>query len=127
MGPWSEHGSQWYNCNRYEEKSSTDARDQQAKSRASLERYLHVLPPSLVSLLMWKYYNRYANHDQSAKLDRELFSRTEKKMGQLQISSDMSWIEVQFLKNAVDTLSACRQTLKWSYALAYLPPSQQAN
>lgn len=42
MGPWSEHGSQWYNCNRYEEKSSTDARDHQAKSRASLERYLHV-------------------------------------------------------------------------------------
>jgi ariadne-1 len=42
-------------------------------------------------------------------------------MGQLQISSDMSWIEVQFLKNAVDTLSACRQTLKWSYALAYFP------
>jgi len=43
-------------------------------------------------------------------------------MGQLQITSDMSWIEVQFLKNAVDTLSACRQTLKWSYALAYHPP-----
>jgi ariadne-1 len=42
-------------------------------------------------------------------------------MGQLQITSDMSWIEVQFLKNAVDTLSACRQTLKWSYALAYSP------
>ena len=40
-------------------------------------------------------------------------------MGQLQITSDMSWIEVQFLKNAVDTLAACRQTLKWSYALAY--------
>ena len=42
-------------------------------------------------------------------------------MGQLQITSDMSWIEVQFLKNAVNTLSACRQTLKWSYALAYHP------
>jgi ariadne-1 len=52
MGPWSEHGSQWYNCNRYEEKSSTDARDQQAKSRASLERYLHVPHPK-ISLLMW--------------------------------------------------------------------------
>jgi ariadne-1 len=49
MGPWSEHGSQWYNCNRYEEKSSTDARDHQAKSRASLERYLHV-PSSLFVL-----------------------------------------------------------------------------
>ena len=68
-----------------------------------------------------QYYNRFANHEQSAKLDRELFTRTEKKMGQLQITSDMSWIEVQFLKNAVDTLSACRQTLKWSYALAYPP------
>lgn len=45
MGPWSEHGSQWYNCNRYEEKSSTDARDHQARSRASLERYLHVYSP----------------------------------------------------------------------------------
>jgi len=115
MGPWSEHGSQWYNCNRYEEKSSTDARDHQAKSRASLERYLH-------------YYNRYANHEQSAKLDRELFTRTEKKTGQLQITSDMSWIEVQFLKNAVDTLSACRQTLKWSYAFAfYLEKSNQTD
>jgi hypothetical protein len=42
MGPWSEHGTQYYNCNRYEEKSGIDARDQQAKSRAALERYLHV-------------------------------------------------------------------------------------
>lgn len=48
-------------------------------------------------------------------------------MGQLQISSDMSWIEVQFLKNAVDTLSACRQTLKWSYALAYATPTTPTN
>jgi ariadne-1 len=74
-----------------------------------------------------QYYNRYANHEQSAKLDRELFTRTEKKMGQLQITSDMSWIEVQFLKNGVDTLSACRQTLKWSYALAYVHLTSSSN
>lgn len=43
LGPWSEHGSQWYNCNRYEEKSGIEARDSQAKSRAALERYLHVI------------------------------------------------------------------------------------
>lgn len=42
MGPWNEHGTSWYNCNRYEEKSGIDARDTQAKSRQSLERYLHV-------------------------------------------------------------------------------------
>lgn len=41
-GPWSEHGSNWYNCNRFDEKAGVNARDAQAKSRASLERYLHV-------------------------------------------------------------------------------------
>jgi len=39
MGPWSEHGNQWYTCNRYEEKTSIDARDSKSKSRAKLERY----------------------------------------------------------------------------------------
>lgn len=46
MGPWSEHGTAWYQCNRYEEKTGVNARDAQAKSRASLERYLHVSPSS---------------------------------------------------------------------------------
>ncbi|BFZ60834.1 hypothetical protein YB2330_001886 [Saitoella coloradoensis] len=106
MGPWAEHGTSWYNCNRYEEKTSINARDAQAKSRASLERYLH-------------YYNRFANHEQSAKLDRELYNRTEKKMAQLQANSELSWIEVQFLKAAVDVLVQARQTLKWTYAFAF--------
>jgi hypothetical protein len=42
MGPWSEHGTAWYSCNRYDEKAGVDARDAQSRSRASLERYLHV-------------------------------------------------------------------------------------
>jgi ariadne-1 len=42
MGPWSEHGTAFYACNRYDEKSGVDARDSQSQSRASLERYLHV-------------------------------------------------------------------------------------
>ncbi|KAF2835043.1 hypothetical protein M501DRAFT_942842 [Patellaria atrata CBS 101060] len=106
MGVWSEHGTSWYNCNRYEEKSGSDARDAQAKSRQSLERYLH-------------YYNRYANHEQSAKLDKDIYLKTEKKMTQLQSSSNMSWIEVQFLQEASQALQQCRQTLKWTYAFAY--------
>ncbi|KAH0401950.1 hypothetical protein KCU89_g3642, partial [Aureobasidium melanogenum] len=106
MGLWSEHGTSWYNCNRYEEKSGHTARDAQAKSRASLERYLH-------------YYNRYANHEQSAKLDKDIYLKTEKKMMQLQSTSGMSWIEVQFLDYASQALQQCRQTLKWTYAFAY--------
>lgn len=106
MGLWSEHGTSWYNCNRFEEKSGSDARDAQAKSRTSLERYLH-------------YYNRYANHEQSAKLDKEIALKTEKKMVQLQSASGMSWIEVQYLHSASQSLQLCRQTLKWTYAFAF--------
>ena len=60
-----------------------------------------------------QYYNRYANHDLSAKLDLELYKKTEKKMEEMQKNSDLSWIECQFLRNAVDELHQCRMTLKW--------------
>ena len=106
MGVWSEHGTSWYNCNRFEEKSGHDARDAQAKSRQSLERYLH-------------YYNRYANHEQSAKLDKDIALKAEKKMTKLQSDSNLSWIEVQFLQAASKCLQECRQTLKWTYAFAF--------
>lgn len=106
MGVWSEHGTSWYNCSRFEEKSGSEARDAQAKSRQSLERYLH-------------YYNRYANHEQSAKLDKDIALKAEKKMTTLQTSSGLTWIEVQFLSGASQCLQQCRQTLKWSYAFAY--------
>ena len=106
MGLWSEHGTSWYNCNRFEDRSGTHARDAQARSRQSLERYLH-------------YYNRYANHEQSAKLDADLYLKTEKKMTGLQTQSGLSWIEVQFLEDAARVLQHCRQTLKWTYAFAF--------
>lgn len=104
MGEWSAHGTSWYNCNRYDPK--TEAKDPQSKSRASLERYLH-------------YYNRYANHEQSAKLEKETYARIERRMEEIQNHSSLSWIEVQFLKKAVDVLSDCRNVLKWTYAMAF--------
>ncbi|KLO16943.1 hypothetical protein SCHPADRAFT_901105 [Schizopora paradoxa] len=106
MGPWSEHGTTWYSCNRFDEASGIEARDAQARSRASLERYLH-------------YYNRWANHEQSAKLSADMYAKTEKKMEEMQITSNLSWIEVQFAKKAADELFKCRMTLKWTYAMAY--------
>ncbi|KAF5346316.1 hypothetical protein D9758_011530 [Tetrapyrgos nigripes] len=106
MGPWSEHGTQWYSCNRYDEKAGVDARDVQSQSRASLERYLH-------------YYNRWANHEQSAKLSVDLYAKTEKKMEDMQLTSELTWIEVQFMKKAVEEAEKCRMTLKWTYAMAY--------
>ncbi|KAI9475204.1 hypothetical protein LPJ78_005778 [Coemansia sp. RSA 989] len=106
MGPWNEHGQSFYSCNRFDEDSSKNARDSVSKSRAMLERYLH-------------YFTRFNNHEQSAKLARKLLAATEKNMEQIQREHTMSWIEVQFLSDAVDVLSMCRSTLKWSYVLGY--------
>ena len=49
-----------------------------------------------------QYYNRYSNHEQSAKLEKETYARIERRMEEIQFASSLSWIEVQFLKKAVD-------------------------
>ena len=67
----------------------------------------------------YQFYNRYANHQQSAKLDKDLYEKTEKKMEEMQRSSDLSWIEVQYLRKAVEVLLISRTTLMWTYAFAY--------
>ena len=66
-----------------------------------------------------QYYNRWANHEQSAKLSVELYVKTEKKMEEMQVTTDLTWIEVQFMKKAVDEVEKRRTTLKWTYAMAY--------
>jgi ariadne-1 len=40
-------------------------------------------------------------------------------MEEMQITSDLTWIEVQFMKKAVDEVEKCRMTLQWTYAMAY--------
>lgn len=108
MLSWSVHGYE-RRCNAYEE--ARGKKNTVSESRANLEKYMH-------------YYTRYANHIESAKLDQELYSQTEENMEALQQSASFSWIEAQFLKEAVNTLVQCRNALKWTYALAYyLKPS----
>ena len=40
-------------------------------------------------------------------------------MGDIQKQTGMSWIEVQFLAKAVETLRDCRTTLMYTYVFAY--------
>ncbi|ESO01657.1 hypothetical protein HELRODRAFT_100509 [Helobdella robusta] len=105
LGPWEPHGSSWYNCNRYDEDAAKKARDAQEKSRAALQRYLF-------------YCNRYMNHMQSLKFEHRLYTSVSQKMEEMQ-QHNMSWIEVQFLKKAVDVLCQCRQTLMYTYVFAF--------
>lgn len=105
LGPWEPHGSAWYECNRFHEEDSKAARDAQKKSRSSLLRYLF-------------YFNRYMNTAQSLKFENKLYESVTKKMDEMQ-QHNMTWIEVQFLKKAVDVLCQCRQTLMYTYVFAY--------
>jgi len=105
LGPWEPHGSSWYNCNRYDEDEAKNARVGQEKSRAALTRYLF-------------YCNRYMNHLQSLKFENKLYTMVKEKMDEMQ-QHNMSWIEVQFLKKAVDILCECRRTLMYTYVFAY--------
>nr|XP_002129552.1 E3 ubiquitin-protein ligase arih1 [Ciona intestinalis] len=105
LGPWDPHGASWYNCNRYNADDAKKARDTQQRSREMLQRYLF-------------YCNRYMNHLQSLKFEHKLYARVKRKMEEMQ-QLNMSWIEVQFLKKAVDVLCQCRQTLMYTYVFAF--------
>lgn len=105
LGAWEPHGSAWYNCNRFDEDDAKRARDNQEKSRAALQRYLH-------------YCNRYMNHWESLKFENKLHESIRSKMEEMQ-QFGMSWIEVQFLQKAVDVLCMCRRTLMYTYVFAY--------
>ncbi|KTF92456.1 hypothetical protein cypCar_00027872 [Cyprinus carpio] len=113
LGPWEPHGSAWYNCNRYNEDDAKAARDAQERSRAALQRYLF-------------YCNRYMNHMQSLRFEHKLYAQVKQKMEEMQ-QHNMSWIEVQFLKKAVDVLCQCRSTLMFTYVFAfYLKKNNQS-
>ncbi|XP_017778087.1 PREDICTED: E3 ubiquitin-protein ligase arih1-like [Nicrophorus vespilloides] len=113
LGPWEPHGSSWYNCNRFDEDEAKAARNAQEKSRAKLQRYLF-------------YCNRYMNHMQSLRFEHKLYRSIKDKMEEMQ-QHNMSWIEVQFLKKAVDILCECRQALMYTYVFAfYLKKTNQS-
>lgn len=103
MKNWDVHGYNNSTCNAFAEPEP-DAASSEAK--VNLERWLF-------------YFDRFNNHELSAKLDQELYERTEERMVEVQETSQLSWIESKFMKNAVDELTRCRVTLKWSYAMAY--------
>ena len=97
MGPWSQHGQStggYYKCNKYDPSSaSTDTAVERAK--AELDRYLH-------------YYQRYHGHDSALKFASKQREDAELRMAQLQEAERSSWIDVQFLKQAVEQVPTRR-------------------
>lgn len=103
LGPWSAHSGSYYQCNRYTEHAEADKK--RNESRAALDRYLF-------------YFQRYQNHENSIKLEDRLRRAVARRQDELQ-RQDRTWIEVQYLQDALDALSVCRTALKTSYCFAY--------
>ena len=62
--------------------------------------------------------NKYKSISWHVPIDKNLFLLFQDKMEEMQ-QHNMSWIEVQFLKKAVDILCECRRTLMYTYVFAY--------
>lgn len=63
---------------------------------------------------------------QSLRFEHKLYAQVKQKMEEMQ-QHNMSWIEVQFLKKAVDVLCQCRATLMYTYVFAfYLKKNNQS-
>eukprot|EP00069_Balaena_mysticetus_P017984 bmy_10990T0 len=62
----------------------------------------------------------------SLRFEHKLYAQVKQKMEEMQ-QHNMSWIEVQFLKKAVDVLCQCRATLMYTYVFAfYLKKNNQS-
>ena len=65
------------------------------------------------------YYERYANHDKSARLGKQLRPVIEKKIQMLHEIKNYPIGELKFLSEALVSTIKCRNVLKWTYAYGY--------
>jgi hypothetical protein len=80
-----------------------------ASSRAALERYV------------W-HFHRFANHENSRKLESATRVKAEGKIKALQEaapSSSRGWGDVAFVQQGTEEAIRCRSLLKWTYVLAF--------
>ncbi|KAL5247663.1 hypothetical protein ACHWQZ_G019523 [Mnemiopsis leidyi] len=105
LGEWAPHGSEWFSCNKYVEDEEHVA--MLSKERKAMERYHH-------------YYDRYWTHKRSRELEQgDLVMFVQTKSQYIQDRLNVTWIEAQFLKEALNVLTKCRTMLQYSYILAY--------
>lgn len=111
LGDWAEHNSSYYKCNRYV-KQDEDAKKKRSEKEDSLNRYLH-------------FYKRFTVHQNSMNGDQHTLNSVHRYMlmymKQQKFSSKKmaSWNDIQFLSDAIRSLTSGRKTLMWTYAFAF--------
>lgn len=112
LGPWKEHGTEYYQCNRFDPEVTSLIKKNQSQKRKSLQRYLH-------------YYRRFTVHESSMLGDKKTIATVDAQMTAYMNEQvrkqvkNLSWIDIQFLHDAIRVLIQGRKTLKWTYCFAY--------
>jgi len=91
-------------CNKLKEEVGVDPNSE----RARLNKYIF-------------FFARYQIHQQSIDLETQLMGKANKMMQELS-DKGMSWIDVQFIKQATQSLMECRNMLKYTYVYGYFLP-----
>lgn len=108
---WKIHGTANYECNRFDAEKVSATKKKRSEKQDSLNRYLH-------------FYRRFAIHQTSMAGDERTLNNVHKCMllymkSQRGNNRNSSWNDVQFMSDAIRSLSSGRKTLMWTYAFSF--------
>lgn len=112
FGDWAMHQSAYWKCNRYDPKEVEQVKKKKSDKQASLSRYLH-------------FYKRFCVHQTSIQGDQKTLRSVYRcmflymKAQRASTTRSVSWNDVQYLSDAIRSLSSGRKTLMWTYAFAF--------
>lgn len=100
--------SQGCKCYTYQGQPATqkDGEDELARKKTELHRWGH-------------YYERFSNHGQSRRLEKDLDRKIEEKVARLEKLNKAYSYQMKFLFAAVKILHKCRTALMYSYVFAF--------
>jgi len=115
LGDWIQHQGN-YNCNKYlTEKGNRTADLNQQNIKNELEKYIF-------------YFERYENHCKSQKMAEKIAPNIGQIIIDLHCDGKYPIEEVEFLREALNTVVNCRRVLKWTYAYGfYIKNSKEQN
>lgn len=121
LGDWAAHKLSYWKCNHYDPAVVAETKKKRLDKHLSLSRYLH-------------YYKRFSVHQVSMDGDTNTLAVVRHCMLQyMQAQANTAekvvlWSDVEFLLDAIRSLTAGRKTLMWTYAFGfYLKKSNSAD
>ena len=104
LSEWGPHGSNWYNCNKYDPNEEKNLKKEESikKIKNELEKYIF-------------YFDRYLNHSNSIRISIRHKETIADSINLLNKNKKISFEDLQFLDSALDIVIRCQRTLKNTY------------